>query len=132
VCAVKAADWTAGVEAILYQRCGRCGSVWYIRRGFCPRCGNASPETHRSSGRGRVHAVTVVSRAPTAALRRHAPYTLLLVDVAEGFRMMAHGDAGIAIGDEVVAQFRGFGGSLVPHFVRALATAPDQHKGREA
>ncbi len=33
------------------------------------------------------------------------PTTSLLVDTAEGFRMMAHGDNDLAIGDKVTARF---------------------------
>ena len=40
----------------------------------------------------------------------------MLVDVAEGFRMMAHGDSDLAIGDKVTASYRPFAGRLVPYF----------------
>jgi hypothetical protein len=40
-----------------------------------------------------VHAVTVVSRAPSDAFRALAPYTLVLVTLDEGPRVMAHADA---------------------------------------
>ena len=39
------------------------------------------------------------------------PYNILLVDTAEGFRMMAHGDNDLAIGDKVIARFAKFAGS---------------------
>ena len=44
------------------------------------------------------------------------PYNIVLVDTAEGFRMMAHGDNDLAIGDKVTAQLRPFAGRLVPYF----------------
>ena len=44
------------------------------------------------------------------------PYNILLVDCAEGFRMMAHGEKDLAIGDEVTAQFVSFAGRFVPFF----------------
>jgi hypothetical protein len=40
----------------------------------------------------------------------------VLVDAAEGFRLMAHGDNDLAIGDEVIASYRPFAGKLVPYF----------------
>jgi hypothetical protein len=40
----------------------------------------------------------------------------VLVDAAEGFRMMAHGDIDLAIGDKVTASYRPFAGKLVPYF----------------
>ena len=111
-------DWTAGGEGIAYQRCGSCKAVWYFRRTFCPHCGHQSPDTLQSSGRGTVHAATLVARAPTDELRPHAPYLIALVDTDEGFRLMAHGDASLAIGDRVRARYVTLAGRLIPHFVR--------------
>lgn len=111
-------DWTEGVETIAYQVCGACRHVWYFRRGFCPSCGARDPQTHAASGEGVVHAVTVVRRAATPEAKAHVPYAIVLVDAAEGFRMMAHGDVGLAIGDRVTATFRSFAGRIVPHVVK--------------
>jgi hypothetical protein len=49
-------------------------------------------------------------------LRPHAPYTILLVDAAEGYRLMAHGEGDLAIGDPVTAHFAPFGEGLIPVF----------------
>ena len=111
-------DWTTGTPALRYQSCGTCDSVWYFVRTFCPRCGTRPPVTHAATGRGVVYAATVVHRAPSQRLSAHVPYTLLLVDAAEGFRLMAHGSAGLAIGDPVQVAFRPFCDALVPHFTK--------------
>ena len=113
------ADWTVGAEAIVYQVCGACGSIWYFRRGFCPSCGAASPQTHRASGRGAVYATTLVCRAATPEARAHVPYAIVLIDAAEGFRLMAHGDKDLTIGDAVTATFTPFTDRLVPYFIKA-------------
>lgn len=110
--------WTEGAEAILYQSCGACRHVWYFHRTFCPSCGDASPPTQRASGKGTVYAATLVRRAATPEAKAHVPYAILLVDMAEGFRMMAHGDSDLNIGDKVVAQFKPFAGVLAPYFVK--------------
>jgi len=115
----KSADWTTGAEAILYQSCGACGSVQYFRRGFCAACGAADMIEKRASGEGTVYATSLVCRAATAETRAHVPYNILLVDTEEGFRMMAHGDNDLAIGDKVKARFAPFAGRLVPYFERA-------------
>jgi uncharacterized OB-fold protein len=112
------ADWTTGEEAIGYQSCAACGSLQYFRRSFCAACGAPDPIDKRASGMGTVYAVTQVCRAATPEAREHVPYTIVLVDTAEGFRMMAHGDDGLSIGDKVIARYRGFTGRLVPHFER--------------
>jgi uncharacterized OB-fold protein len=69
-----------------------------------------------ASGEGTVYATSLVCRAATPETRAHVPYNIVLVDAAEGFRMMAHGDNELAIGDRVVARFATFAGRLVPYF----------------
>ena len=115
----RIADWTKGAEAIVYQSCGPCGNVQYFHRAFCAACGASGPSEHRASGKGRVYATSLVCRAATPETRAHVPYNILLVDCAEGFRMMAHGENDLAIGDEVDAGFKPFAGKLVPFFTRS-------------
>jgi uncharacterized protein len=110
--------WTDGTDAILYQVCGACRHRWYFRRAFCPSCGDASPQIHKASGKGVVYAATVVRRAATPEAKAHVPYAILLIDMAEGVRMMAHGDADLRIKDHVVAEFRAFTGIRTPYFVK--------------
>ena len=111
------ADWTSGREAIIYQSCFSCGAAQYFRRAFCAACGGDVTDS-RASGEGRVYATTLVCRAATAETRAHVPYNIVLVDATEGFRMMAHGEKDLAIGDEVVARFEPFAGRIVPYIVR--------------
>lgn len=118
--APAATDWTEGTEAVLFERCARCGHVAYFARGFCPACGSREVRREAAKGDGTVHAVTEVARAPTAELRPHAPYTILLVDMEEGFRMMAHGQPGLRIGEPVRVRFVRFADRLVPRFERRL------------
>jgi uncharacterized OB-fold protein len=112
------ADWTTGAEAITYQSCAACGTQQYFRRSFCANCGAPDPEEKAASGRGTVYATSLVCRAATPETRAHVPYNIVLVDTAEGFRMMAHGDTDLAIGDQVTARFAPFAGRLVPYFKR--------------
>jgi uncharacterized OB-fold protein len=116
--AAELKGWTDGADAILYQSCGACHHLWYFRRAFCPACGDASPQTHKASGKGVVYAATVVRRAARPEARAHVPYAILLVDMAEGFRMMAHGDSDLGIGANVVVEFRPFTSLRTPYFVR--------------
>jgi uncharacterized protein len=111
-------DWTRGEQAITHQACVSCGHVQYFHRAFCAACGVSDPSQQRASGEGRVYATSLVCRAATPETRAHVPYNILLVDCAEGFRMMAHGEAGLAIGDEVTASFVAFAGKLVPFFTK--------------
>lgn len=111
-----AGDWTTGHPVLAFQHCRPCGARWLFARSFCPQCGALEVEMREASGRGTVHATTLVTRAPSEELRPYAPYRLVLVDADEGFRVMAHAATEVAIGDRVAASFRPFGGGLVPYF----------------
>lgn len=111
-------DWIEGTHGVAYQACPACGNVWYFRRSFCPRCGDASPDTRQATGNGIVYAVTLVTRAPSEELRAHAPYVIVLVDAEEGFRLMAHGDASLKIGDTVHCRYETLAGRTIPYFER--------------
>lgn len=113
------ADWTEGTAGIAYQRCSACLHAWAFRRGFCPACGAPDPVLLPAAGTGTLHAVTRVTRAPSEALRALAPWSIGLVDLDEGVRVMAHVDEDIAIGERVRARFVPFGERLVPRFSRA-------------
>ena len=113
---VKTRGWVDGEKAITYQRCIACGHCWYFWRSFCPECGEVEPESLRASGSGRVHAVSMVHRAPLQELRAHAPYLIVLIDADEGFRLMAHGESSLKIGDRVRAGFIEFGSRVIPCF----------------
>jgi uncharacterized OB-fold protein len=112
------ADWTTGAEAIVYQSCVACGSLQYFRRSFCCGCGAPEPLEKRAGGQGTVYATSLVCRAATPEARAHIPYNIVLVDTLEGFRMMAHGDHELEIGDVVTARFTAFAGRLVPYFAK--------------
>jgi uncharacterized OB-fold protein len=116
-----AADWTVGEHAIIYQSCRMCGSLQYFRRSFCSACGAPDPAEKRARGEGVVYATSLVARAATPETRAHVPYNIVLVDTAEGFRMMAHGDHDLSIGDKVTARFTQFAGRLVPYFQKVKA-----------
>jgi len=116
-------DWTRGTDGLVYQRCNGCGEAWIFRRDFCPACGATHPATVPCGGLGTVYALTRVARAPSEALRALAPYTIALIDLDEGVRLMAHLEDGAVIGDRVRAGFRQFGDALVPLFSRPAADA---------
>lgn len=109
-------DWTEGREGIAYQRCNDCGHVQYFRRDFCAACGKHVLSLLQSAGIGTIYAFTVAHRAPTETLRAFAPYSIALIDMAEGFRLMAHARTGVHIGDPVRAEYMNFGDILIPVF----------------
>ena len=111
-------DWTQGGAGIAVQRCRACGHAWYFAREFCPACGAGAPATSAASGRGVVHAGTLVHRAPSDDFKALAPYRIVLVDLEEGVRVMGHADPDLAIGDRVRCTVRPIAGRPLPHFIK--------------
>jgi len=93
--AVFAAKLAEGVFEI--QKCGSCGAHVFHPRVICPACGSADLEWIAPTGRGTIYARTIVRRKP----ERGGDYTVVLVDLQEGVRMMSRVD-GIAH-DEIAA-----------------------------
>lgn len=90
---------------IMYQHCTHCGQAQTFAHDACQHCAAESLIWKASRGRGRVHAVTVVARAPSDAFRTLAPYTLVVVTLDEGARIMGHATPGVKIDDLVIATF---------------------------
>ncbi len=86
-----------------YQRCADCGAAQTLSRLACTACGSERLAWHDASGRGTVLAASVISRAPSDAFRPLVPYTLVMVELAEGPRVVGHALPGTAIGDRVHA-----------------------------
>ena len=106
-------------EATLrYQRCGGCGRTWYFQRGFCASCGNAPPTTLAAQGGGRLYAATLVHRAPSEEFRAIVPYSIVLVDMHEGFRVMGHAEPGLSLDTVVRCEMRRIAGRAIPFFVK--------------
>jgi uncharacterized OB-fold protein len=84
-----------------FQRCAACGRAQRLARHACAWCGAPEPAWQTAAGTGTVFALTEVRRAPTDAFRALVPYTLALVDLDEGARLMGHAVAGLRIGDRV-------------------------------
>jgi len=68
----------------LLQRSPADGQHFYPPRVIAPTPGGDALEWVEASGRGTVHSVTVISPKPPAE-----PYNVVLVDLAEGPRMMS-------------------------------------------
>jgi uncharacterized OB-fold protein len=76
--------WESGLARgqLLFQRCADCAAAVFFPRTLCPACGSARLGWERSAGAGTVYATTAVHK------RGQEPYSVALVDLAEGFRLM--------------------------------------------
>lgn len=76
--------------AMEVQRCEACASFVFYPRALCPGCGSRDLSWTPVSGRGRLHAFTVVHRPTNAAFKGDTPYVVALVELEEGCRMMSN------------------------------------------
>jgi uncharacterized protein len=101
--AVSAPFWDATRRRELtMQRCESCDRLVWYPRFVCPHCGGSSLRWETLSGKGVVYAVSVHHRAGLPALADKVPYSVVLVDLDEGVRLMSNvfGPAP-AVGDPV-------------------------------
>jgi len=128
--ATEIKGWYEGRPAIVFWACRACDTRGYLPRHFCPRCGATALDKKESLGAGVVYTLSLMWRTPVAALRPFVPYAIVLVDLVEGIRVLAHGDPDLRIGDRVTATYRPFGDRVLPHFVRAR-TAGEKDRNEE-
>lgn len=85
----SAAFWDACQRGELwFQRCSRCGAAQFPPAAHCRFCLADEPGWERSAGRGTLYSWTVVWRPPQPAWQ--APYAVAIVDVEEGYQMVAN------------------------------------------
>lgn len=102
--AVPFTEGLANAE-LRYQVCSDCDTAQTLARYACRACEGTRLEWRTACGRGIVYAVTEVTRAPSEAFRALVPYTLVIVELQEGPRLMGHAVTGVSIGEPVVAEF---------------------------
>ena len=124
--ATSLCPFTQGLQAgvLRYQQCTACGAPQTLARYACRQCGSDQLIWRDAGGTGRVYACTVVTRAPSDEFRALAPYTLALVDLVEGFRLMAHAQPGVQICDAVTAEFFEHQGRKLIRFMPQPASHP--------
>ena len=111
----------AGIQAgeLRLQRCDACGSAVFYPRAVCPHCLGASLAWFTASGDGTIYSYTVAHRA-FGEFADQAPFTVALVDLDEGVRMMTRitgaGPGGVRIGQRVRMTVATVGDAALPCF----------------
>ena len=86
------------------QKCQGCASYQYPPESFCYACGTAELAWEQVRGEGTIYSFIVVHQAYHQAFRPLIPYTVVIVQMDEGPRMlgtMLELDQMIEIGDRV-------------------------------
>jgi len=106
--------WAAAAEGRLALRwCRDCARHHYYPRSICPLCLGEQTEWRTASGGGRIHAWSVMRRAPV-------PYAVAYVELDEGPLMLTNIvncdlDA-LRVGQRVRLTFEPFAGGALPVF----------------
>ena len=117
--------WEAAREnRLLIKRCDACARVFFPPSYLCPDCWSDKTSWIDSSGNGTVYSYTIMARAPAPEFAARVPYVVVLIDLAEGPRVMANivGPHALstAVGDRVAVCFEDRSdGWKVPQFQRA-------------
>lgn len=86
----KVADFAAHLKdgRLMGSLCSSCGYTTFPPRADCPSCMGERFEYTEYSGKGTVYTFTVIAAAPTG-FEDIAPYTVAVVDLEEGGRLLA-------------------------------------------
>lgn len=88
---VTSTFWDAARDGkLMLQRCPDCNEYQFFPQSYCRRCLSENLEWKESSGKGKVYTYTVVHRPPSAKFQDETPYTVALIELDEGVRMMSN------------------------------------------
>jgi uncharacterized OB-fold protein len=108
----ETAEFWAGCKQheLRLQRCASCGRYQFPPQSFCRHCSGDKLSWVVSSGRGKVLSYTVVHWSPNPAYAADAPYSLALIQLDEGPRMLTnivgYSPGEVRIGMEVTVTFQ--------------------------
>ena len=75
---------------LVIQRCRQCDRFFFYPRELCPTCLSDNLEWASVSGRGRVHAFTIVYQPNDPRFNEEAPYVYAVIQLDEGARMISN------------------------------------------
>ena len=98
-------------HAMQLQKCGDCSKFVFYPRSVCPHCGSRNLAWTAVSGKGKVYGFTISHQKGMPGFGADAPYTIALIELDEGVRLMtnlvgvAADPALIKVGMDVVVQY---------------------------
>jgi uncharacterized OB-fold protein len=112
-------------EELILPICEDCGKVFFYPRIHCPKCASRNLSWRRACGRGTVFSFTHVAVSFHGAdWESQLPYTVILVDLAEGprivSRLIGDGRDAVRTGDHVTITFPQVEGRRLPFFRCAM------------
>lgn len=77
-------------HAMQLQQCGDCGKFVFYPRAVCPHCFSRNLQWTPVSGRGKIYGFTISHQKKMPNFGADVPYTIAVVELAEGVRMMTN------------------------------------------
>lgn len=93
---------------LLLRHCRGCGKPHFYPREVCPHCHSLDLDWIEASGQGAIYSYTVAHRSAGPAYADDVPYTIAIVELDEGPRMMTwivEAKDGVTIGARVKVRF---------------------------
>lgn len=75
---------------LLLQKCRNCGALQTFPRSLCYKCLSDALDWVPASGRGTIYTFSTIYRPPAPEFAGDVPYTIALVELEEGVRMMSN------------------------------------------
>jgi uncharacterized protein len=92
-------------ERLVLPFCPACDACFWYPRPFCPRCLADELDWRAAAGTAVVHALTVMHQPGPGRDRADGPYTVAIVELTEGVRMLTNlvgaAPGEISVGDAV-------------------------------
>jgi uncharacterized OB-fold protein len=83
--------WQAATgQQFILQHCGECQRWVFYPRQICPHCWSPDLQWRPASGRGTLKTWSIIHRPGHPGWEPAAPYTIGLVELAEGPTMLSH------------------------------------------
>ena len=83
--------WEAAKQhRLTIQRCRDCGEYQFFPQSYCRKCLSENIDWIEASGKGEVYSYTIVHRPPSLTFEEDVPYTVALVELNEGVRLMSN------------------------------------------
>ena len=87
---LNAPFWTGlALGEVRLQKCGKCGAHQYPAETFCYECGAHDMSWIAVAGEGTLYSFTVVHQLYHKAFKPFLPYTVAIVQMDEGPRMLS-------------------------------------------
>ena len=80
----------AKTHKLRLPRCNACGQFWFPPSRRCVHCLNSDSTWVESAGQGRIYSFVVFHRVYHPAFESDVPYTVAIVELDEGPRLLAN------------------------------------------